>query len=456
MVDLNDHFTLLKSADNMTASIQLFEDFDANELSEKEIITWLKSHNISYGIVSESIKKLTTQFEDSLFPLSIAKGKTPVDGIDGTIDYVCDQDDYLAADEKRDFRDIKKIPSLDIDEKIAVITDPIDGQSGYDISGKTIGYRKSHPVKIRAGKNVIYKQEERTFYSVVRGKLSVAGNRINVHNTYEVNEDLSMSLGNLDFVGSIIIRGNVPTGYRVEAAGDIHIYGIVEASYIKAGGNVTITEGISGLKKGTIHAGGDVNIGYINQATVEAENNIIVKNSIMHSHCVAKEHVYCHSGSIIGGTCSAGVTIEANEVGNKMDTRTDISIGINQAQFNLEKQYEAAKNTLISDLSKLKLLGDNLIEKAESSQGLTSRERILLLKQRNTVQVTKEKLELIDEKIDSLNVEMGDEDKARLIVKKIIYPNVYLQFGKYQRTTHTIHKFTQVYIEDGEIEIKSL
>ncbi|WP_440895332.1 DUF342 domain-containing protein [Amphibacillus sp. Q70] len=456
MLDLNDHFIMLISEDQMAASIQLIEDYNVGDITEQDIKDWLKSKKVIFGLNEESIKKITDEFEPALFPIKIAQGEEPEHGIDGTIDFVCDRDDYFNIDEKRDFRDIKRIPSLEEHEKIAVITDPIQGKAGYTVFGKKRPFKKARPVKMKAGKNVIFNKEENTFYATVVGKLSVTGQQINVHDTYEINEDLSMKTGNINFVGSVIIRGNVPAGYRVEAEGDIHIYGLVEAGFIKAAGNVTITEGIAGLKKGTIDAGGDVKIGYINQAKVEAENNIIVQNSIMHSHCVAKEHIYCHSGSIIGGVCSAGVTIQANEVGNKMDTKTEISIGVDQEQFQQESQLNVAKKTLLNEINKLKKLGDNLERKAKTSHGLSSKERILLLKQKNTMQVTKGKLAKIEEQIESLKVQIGDENKARLIVKKAIYPNVDLRFGKYQKTTDTIYKYTQVYIEEGEIEIKSL
>lgn len=456
MVDLNNHFILFVSEDKMAATIQLLEPYDADKINEKLIREWLSENKIVSGINNEAISQIASQCNESDFPVSIAKGKAPVDGIDGKITFLSEQNDEIDIDDKRSFRDIKRIPSIEVNEKIAYITDPIDGDFGYDIFGKKLPYRKARPVKMRAGKNVIYNETDKAFYSEIKGKLSVTGNRINVHNVYEVNEDLSMKTGNISFVGSIVIRGNVPTGYRVEAEGDIHVYGLVEASYLKAGGNITISEGVAGLKKAEIIAGGDINIGYINQATVEAGHNIIVNNSIMHSECVAKNHIYCHSGSIIGGTCSAGVTIEAKEVGNKMDTKTEISIGVNKAEFDLETQLEAAKRTLMSEITKLKKLGDGLERKARTGGGLTSRERILLLKQKNSLHVTKDKLAKIEQKIDSLNVNLGDEEKARLIVTRALYPNVELRFGKYQRTTDSIYKYTQVYIEDGEIEIKPL
>lgn len=456
MLDLNDHFMLLVSDDQMAATVQMIEPYDANTINEQAIRDWLKANKITYGINKDAIKQIATQFDESIFPISIAKGKVPVDGIDGKITFVTEQSDSINIDDKRNFRDIKRIPSLEENEKIAVLIPPIDGKTGSNISGKKLPYRKAKSVRVQAGKNVVFKAEDQSFYSEINGKLSVAGNKIHVHNTYEINEDLSMKSGNIDFVGSVVIRGNVPTGYRVEAEGDIHIHGLVEASYIKAGGNVTITEGISGLKKGEIYAEGDINIGYINQAKLESGQSINVQNSIMHSECVAKEHIYCQSGSIIGGSCSAGVTIVANEVGNKMDTRTEISIGIDKGQYDLESQFNAARNTLISEISKLNKLGESLENKAEIGGGLSSKERIFLIKQKNTLQVTKNKLAMIEDKINALTVNIGDEEKARLIVKKTLHPNVDLRFGKYRRTTDSDHKFTQVYIEDGEITIKSL
>ncbi|WP_067838530.1 DUF342 domain-containing protein [Amphibacillus sediminis] len=452
MEDLNEYFDLLIAADKMSASIHMLAEYNPDELSEKMMKEWLASHKIIFGYNEDNLQKLTKQCDPGYFPINVATGVEPKHGVDGKIDFVCDRDDYFGVDEKRDFRDVKKIPSLTSDEKIAIITDPIPGKAGRDIFGKNLPAKKGRPIKMIAGKNVRYDEQSKTFYAMIDGQLSIAGSKIHIFDTYEISGDLTMQTGNIDFIGSVTIRGNVPSGYRVKADGDIQIYGLVEASQIEAGGNITITEGISGLKKGTIKAGGNVNIGYINQANVDAENNIVVQNSIMHSHCVAKEHIFCQSGNIVGGVCSAGVTIVARDVGNRMDTKTEIAIGIDQEQFLLETKLELAKKTLLNDLEKLKALGAKLENKAKSG-GLTQKERILLLKQRNTIQVTESKLSKIDTQIESLHVQIGDEEKARLIVKGTMYPNVNLRFGKYQKSTTTNYKFTQVYIKEGEIQI---
>ncbi|SEN57838.1 hypothetical protein SAMN04488134_101401 [Amphibacillus marinus] len=455
MSDLNQYFEILISEDYMYASIQLKEEYDPAEIDEAMIDQWLKREKILFGIDRSVVKQLATGTNFNMFPVRIATGIDTIDGQDGTIDFVCDQEGFFDEGEKRNFRDVKKIPALNEDELIARITLPTKGITGENILGKKMPARNGKPIKLKAGKNVRFDSEKNAFFSTTIGKLSVDRSKINVFNTYELNEDLSMLTGNIKFAGSVLVRGNVPDGFSVQADGDIFIYGLVEAGHLEAGGNVEVSEGIVGLQKGSIKAGGDVNIGYVNQAKIEAEQNINVRNTIMHSHCVAKGRIICQNGQIIGGTNSAGQSIEAKDVGNRMDTKTEVAIGVNQQKATMENKLFEAKFTLKQELEKLELIGKRLQEKAKQSE-LSAKEKILLLKQRNSQQVTEDKLTRIENQLERLNVQIGDENKARLIVKGSLYPNVDLRFGKYQRTTEQCYKYSQAFIEDGEIRIVSL
>ncbi|GGM21592.1 polymerase [Paraliobacillus quinghaiensis] len=456
MEPIQEIFKLDVSNDKMSASLHVKQSYNAEELTFGTLKKWLNDKGIVFGIDTSAVSKLATQYNENLNSIEIATGTPPIHGVNGKIDFLSEQDDVIGMEEKRNFRDVKKIPTLTTGEKIAKITDPTFGTPGRNIFNKVLPAKPGKPVRMRAGKNVEYKEEERTFYATADGKMSVGSNKIHVYNTYEVQGDLSLKTGNLKFIGSIIIRGNVPAGYRVEAEGDIHIYGLVESAYIEAGGSVFISEGIAGLRKGTVIAGVDVTIGYVNQAIIESGRNIIVQNSIMHSHCVAKQHIYCKSGNIIGGVCSAGMTIEAKDVGNKMNTKTEIAIGINQENHQQEAQLTKEKEEILSNIEKLRVLGDNLKAKEKMSEGLNSKERILLLKQRNTMQQAENKLSDIEAEIGSLQVELGDIDQVKLIVKGSLYPNVDLNFGKYKKTIKTVQKFTQVYLDNGEITAQPL
>src|SRR5699024_9473342 len=137
---------------------------------------------------------------------------------------------------------------------------------------------------------------------------------------------------------SIVIHGNVPTGYTVKAKEDIKIFGIVEGATLLAGGSIFISEGMAGLGKGLLQAGKDIHIGYLNQGNISAGGSIHVENSIIHSKCDANEHLYLERGNIIGGSVSAAKSIEAKDIGNRMNTKTNIMFGMNESIHKKENE----------------------------------------------------------------------------------------------------------------------
>ncbi|MFD1037960.1 FapA family protein [Virgibacillus byunsanensis] len=267
-----------------------------------------------------------------------------------------------------------------------------------------------------------------------------------------MDESLSLKNGNLDFVGSITIHGDVPTGYTVNAKGDIKIYGMVEAATLTAGGSIFISEGLAGLQKGYIKAVEDIHVGYINQGIVYAGSNIYVESSITHSQCVAKNHIYCQRGNIIGGTLSAGKSIEAKDIGNRLSSKTEIIFGINKTVNDREKRLIAEKKVLQDTLQKLSIIGEKL---KSVSGGQDVKQRIALLKQRNSYNKTLEKLAEVEKMLQEINAHLGNEHEAVLNVNGHIHPKVIVAFGKYQRKITKEHQYVQMKLERNEISFLS-
>src|SRR5699024_12805161 len=95
-----------------------------------------------------------------------------------------------------------------------------------------------------------------------------------------------------------VIHGNIPTGLRINATGDIKAYGLVEGAELIAGGSIYVAEGIAGFKQGVIEAKKDVHLGYINQANVKVGTSIYVDNSILHSDCTSMNIINCMEGTL--------------------------------------------------------------------------------------------------------------------------------------------------------------
>src|SRR5690606_477889 len=125
-------------------------------------------------------------------------------------------------------------------------------------------------------------------------------------------------------------RGNVLTGFRVRTAGDIRVYGGVEGAELESDGSIEISGGIIANNKGYVRAKRHVKCSFIQEANVFAGENIIVTQSIMHSHVRAGSTVSCtgSKGLIVGGVTQAGDRVVARMIGNSMSTATVIEVGV--------------------------------------------------------------------------------------------------------------------------------
>ena len=82
---------------------------------------------------------------------------------------------------------------------------------------------------------------------------------IHVDPVFLVKGDLDYQTGNIDFIGSVVIKGDVKSGFNVKASGDIEIEGVVEDSIVETDSDVLIKLGFIGHGEGKIIAMGSVN-----------------------------------------------------------------------------------------------------------------------------------------------------------------------------------------------------
>ena len=90
--------------------------------------------------------------------------------------------------------------------------------------------------------------------------------KISVIPVIEVNGDVDLSTGNIEFVGNVIVRGSVQTGFFVKAGGDVEITGTVSGGIVE-GKDVVIRMGIIGMQNGYVSAVQDLQAKFIQNAT---------------------------------------------------------------------------------------------------------------------------------------------------------------------------------------------
>src|SRR5690606_8653815 len=124
-------------------------------------------------------------------------------------------------------------------------------------------------------------------------------------------------VGNIDFNGSVMVRGNVLNGFRIKASGDVEVKGIVEGGYIENTGDVIVKQGIQGYNRLTINTKGSVTTKFVENAVLNVGGNV-TPEAIMHSEVSSKGNVTVlgKRGLIVGGICRARKEIRANIIGS--------------------------------------------------------------------------------------------------------------------------------------------
>ncbi|KGX93324.1 hypothetical protein N781_12080 [Pontibacillus halophilus JSM 076056 = DSM 19796] len=457
--DLHQYFKIEVDSSRIYASLSMRKPLTTElqwKWSQEEVTEFLEANHIVYGMIEESLERLrngTLSEED--FPLDLAKGQEPMHGEHGSVTYHIQSDEPISYEEGEpmDFREVMRIPSLNKGDKILTIKPPTDGEPGVNVHNVVIPAVPGKLVKLQPGKNVRLDDVNHSMYATEDGQVSVGPRLVQVHNVYQVDEDISMKVGNLDFVGTIVIKGNVPTGYTIKAGGDIHVNGLVEGATLIAEGSIYISEGVAATGKGGVYAKGDVHSGYINQGYVEADHNIFVEKAIIHSECIASENVHCTYGNIFGGSVSAGKKVESKDVGNKMNTHTEIFFGTNKKVVERELYLSSKKAELEDMIVKLRKLGDALQLKEKQTGALIGKDRITKLRQKSSLHNSEQLLEKVTEEWEELQQAFGDMAQSMLETSGVLHGQVTIAFGKYKRTTtHSISHAT-VRMEDGEIHI---
>ena len=448
---MEELFDLNVSKDKMTASISFKKGIEAGPMvTVEEIRRFLNERKIIFGIIQENLMQFAEDQEGRDRKCIVAKGIPPVHGKDG---YVIDQTGRIQTGQSLsdgskpiDFRNIHMIPSVKAGQVLATIIPPSPGVPGKSVYGAAIAAKNGKPYKLKAGKNVLFHAGQ--IIAAADGQVSLTPVSVNVYPVYEVNGDLDLKIGNIDFIGNVIIRGNVPSGYKIKAGGDIYINGLVENAALSAGGSIVIGGGVTGMGEGVVAAGAGVQAAYLNQANVKAGSDILIRSSILHSDVLSKGRVICKNGHIIGGKVEALKGLETNDIGNLHYTQTLIELGDFRRFAARESEIHKEMEILKDSLAKLNVVCQKLNMKKESAEGLSAKENAIFEKSVSTYMSLQGNIESLYEELSELK---EINSNVYLAAKGRVFPNTHIRFGKYCKPVPSILQQTKFFLSDGEI-----
>lgn len=448
------------SRDKMQAEIVVFPPSGGRKVTVDDALRLLRERGVLVGIDEDALRRAIA-LESSRVPVIVARGKVPVNGENGRIEYGLFADRAAGRpaemeDGRVDFYNLSIVENVVTGQVLATRVPPTDGQPGQTVTGETIKAKPGRPVNILAGTNTEVVENGSKLVATADGQaVQTSNGRLSVFPVYEVKGDVDFSTGNIDFIGSVVVRGSVAHGFSIKAGNDVTIEGHVDSATIEAGRNVTIRGGVQGRGKGRITAGGTVSVKFIESAEITAGGDIQVGEAVMHSIINARRRVIVSGkkGLVVGGSIKALEEVRAKVIGSTFATSTDIEVGVDPilyqemvATANALRETEA---DLIRTQQAIKLLKD-MQEKGE----LPTDKRALLLKlTRNQFQLTGKREDLMNRKAE-IEKSLEQRQHGRVRALEVVYPGARVTIGhSTMLVTDPVIRCSLYLAEHGEIAI---
>lgn len=454
-LDRDGHVRVEISNDQLRAYISYTPALGGKELSAEEIIKILKENNVVFGIKEEKIQSFA-QKPGPVENFLVAEGFPAVPGKDAEIIYhfekKTDSVGTQRDDGSIDFYNLGLITNVNIGQVLVTKKDPVPGTPGRTVTGETLNPPEPRDRELPGGKNV-ERKDDNTLVSTIAGQVVMEGNRISVLPVYEVSGDVDLSTGNIEFVGNVLIKGNVMEGFKIKASGNVEIWGHVFGANIEADGDVVIRKGFVGRNKAHIHSKGDVHVKFIENGVVKAYKDVIVSDAIMHSNISAGQMIQVtrNKGLLVGGVSRAGRLIEANIIGSHLATSTELEVGIDPELKNKLKEMEDEIQKSRLNLDKT-LKAIDILEKLKKQQGkLPEEKRLMLLRLQATAAKLQEDIDIRKLEYDEEKTKLDETDKGRINVYQKIYPGVKIVIGRSAYNIYNTMNRTSFIEEEGEV-----
>ncbi len=286
-------------------------------------------------------------------PFDVAFAIEPVDGHDAYISYNFETDPkklkaQVDDEGKVDYKKLNNIQNVIADQPLAQKIPAERGKGGKTLFGRYLEAKNGKDIQIQLGANVKLDRDGVTIKAEIDGEVMLVNGKVTVE-PVKYLDAVNVKTGDVKFVGTVVIKGNVQEGYKVEAT-NIEVNGIVDKSRLEATGNIIVRQGVFGKGEGYIKAGKSLWAKFINDTTVEVEENVIVNDSIVNSNVTAMKNIVLRGkkAQIIGGHLMATEEICARKVGSPGGgTETILEVGVDpRAKKRLEElQNMQAKAT---------------------------------------------------------------------------------------------------------------
>lgn len=460
--DADSTLTIELAPDEMSASVTISSPRPGGRhLQTEEIIAALKKAGVAYGINKDTIEKALDDEKYGQMVIA-AKGEPALDGEDGTIEYKIKIDKKVEFKEDEsgrvDFLQKDLVENVVQGQILAELIPPKKGKTGRTIKNRLLPATDGKPAEMKPGKGTILSEDGKKIIAEKNGQVLYRAGRLSVEEIYTVAGDVGLDTGNIMFLGSVVVRGDVQDNMHVKAGGNIEISGIVQKAHLEAEGDIILRGGVQGRDGAELTTtAGSIIAKYVQNAVLNIEKDLIVTEAIMHSKISAggKVTLTGKKAQIVGGELMAGEEVRIKQLGAQSSTPTIVIVGINPKILNQIKQLEKIKSDADEKLVKIEQnIRTLMAQKTSMKEGFTDEKEELLVKMLSGQEKLIERTKEAEGEIEQLREYMAMlASNGKIHVEKTMYPGVVIEINNARFECKDEYNHISLIEENGNIRI---
>lgn len=255
---------------------------------------------------------------------TVARGAKPQPGADGYVEWRVHSNCETAPDDKEQVNYYERCALIFVQagQVLGVVHPPVPGVDGIDVTGNPLAPPPAKPAQLMLDRTTHLEGEQ--LIANVSGVLRRSGPAVTIYELVELDSNIDFATGNIDFKGSVRIKGNVLDLFTVRATGDIEVRGLIEAATIEAGGKLAALGGISGWPHGMIRTGDDCTARFLDRVRGEIAGTLCVEHEILSCELTVGRGIDVTNGRIIGGEIRLTGPLSAGIIGGDSSVKTTI------------------------------------------------------------------------------------------------------------------------------------
>ncbi len=384
----------------------------------------IKRAGIDTGIDYDAIKRIVDHKVYEV-PTCIARYVEPKKGQNGYINFRFDKEHKLKPRQNEfgiaDYHELNAIVPIQKNDVIADIVMPTEGIPGKDIFGKEIPAEAGAQPKVSLGKNTLVTLDGLKIIAACDGHIIFGNGCFQVEECVTIKTDLDVSVGNINFLGDVHIKGNIMEGFRVNAGKNVRIDGSVFGGEVIAGKDVTVVGGVINSK---ITCDGNADIGFCENAEIFSKGNVSSKQfAFCDVFCYGALTAKGPKGVICGGKVTSMHDINAGVIGSVKYTPTEVYVGDGSVLFLRKREAEANLNESIRifDMAVKNLAFLKQRKQAQGGVLTDAQQKQFRIETQNKLFHSMRRTQ-IQEKLTQLEEDIKNKDNLSAICTGTIYP----------------------------------